>query len=124
MQQYREYTRITGNSKGAQACITQQGAAQTLIVIALVYRKAAQQQHRQRIGHVATHGLQRGFVADRAGRQGVVPDDISTNLRTNLSTNLSTSAEHKAARCARGLVFERALFEPRIQRGYTAVEIV
>ena len=59
----------------SQDGVTQQCTPEPLALIILVYRKPAQNDHGDRIRHVAPYATRRCFPCHGTGRQAVVPGD-------------------------------------------------
>ena len=92
--------------------VAKQGAAQAASLERAVHRQTSQQYNRNRIGHVPPEPARSACRGDSAGGEGVVADDPIA-----LTNYIGT-------RRAAHLIRPRPAFQPVVQRGFPAVEVL
>jgi hypothetical protein len=101
---------LFGDSYAAGNGVAQQVLSQPAALVFAVDRKACQQDHRYRVGHVPAKLARQVGVRHRSRRKSVVTD------------NSPIPARDEATRCATGVVRQRTRAEVIVQGGCPTVE--
>jgi len=98
------------DGKRAQHGVFQQSAANAFSAPRFVHREASQEDHRNRVWHVATRGGRRIRSYDRPGTQAVIRYDFPAR------------SHNVCLRCPLRIVLARALLQPAFETALGALE--